>query len=588
MKRPVIAVVASTPESSEWASSFTVAAGSHVDVRVTENPLQVSPDAVMVLMDRVDSSAAEAFDPALLPATSVVAMTPFWLLSSRAVRNDPPASVSNRIFSMVPLWYADWFLMIRKTLASRAQGSVQAIRVNGGSGSGVGPVAPFDAVCEALAFVEGLAPGVPVDWREVNSGSDGIDARGVLKDTSIDVRIEIGPGASDLGAEITCESGRIQMVRVGASVRVMSLTNDVSVVIYDGPADIPSGAARRLAASAISGRRALIPLSAGLGWARSVEDLIRDVGGAFTAGSASFRPNTFSGRDVAGSEVKVFVEGRCNMSCPFCFSPDVTPPAVSIGQFGTHFRELRSQGVDSVILSGGEPTLNRDLVAIVAQARAAGITDVALETNAVLVDDRLASDLVAAGLGRVLVSLHAIDPDTAARVTGVPGLVGRTMAGIRSFLRSGADVHINFVITALNLHELPAVASWVAGESPRPGLMIISSMAAAGDAMVRPELLARVSDSAPYIREAVNILRGAGVGVVVPGQCGLPPCVLPDMPEIFFSNEKSSRDEGWSACAMPGRIHAPACAGCLARRGCYGIWKAYADRFQTDEFQPLK
>lgn len=489
---------------------------------------------------------------------------------------------------MVPLWYADWFLMIRKTLASRAQGSVQAIRVNGGSGSGVGPVAPFDAVCEALAFVEGLAPGVPVDWREVNSGSDGIDARGVLKDTSIDVRIEIGPGASDLGAEITCESGRIQMVRVGASVRVMSLTNDVSVVIYDGPADIPSGAARRLAASAISGRRALIPLSAGLGWARSVEDLIRDVGGAFTAGSASFRPNTFSGRDVAGSEVKVFVEGRCNMSCPFCFSPDVTPPAVSIGQFGTHFRELRSQGVDSVILSGGEPTLNRDLVAIVAQARAAGITDVALETNAVLVDDRLASDLVAAGLGRVLVSLHAIDPDTAARVTGVPGLVGRTMAGIRSFLRSGADVHINFVITALNLHELPAVASWVAGESPRPGLMIISSMAAAGDAMVRPELLARVSDSAPYIREAVNILRGAGVGVVVPGQCGLPPCVLPDMPEIFFSNEKSSRDEGWSACAMPGRIHAPACAGCLARRGCYGIWKAYADRFQTDEFQPLK
>ncbi len=536
----------------------------------------------MVLMDRVDSSAAESFDPAFLPAASVVAMTPFWLLNSRAVRNDLPASVSDRIFSMVPLWYADWFLMIRKILASRAQGSVQAIRVIGGSGSGVGPVAPFDAVCQALSFVEGLAPGVPVDWREVNSGLDGLEARGVLKDTSIAIRIKTGTGASDLDAEIVCESGRFLIVRV------MSLTNDVSVVIYDGPADIPSGAARRLAASAISGRRALIPLSAGLGWARSVEDLIRDVGGAFTAGSASFRPNTFSGRDVAGSEVKVFVEGRCNMSCPFCFSPDVTPPAVSIGQFGTHFRELRSQGVDSVILSGGEPTLNRDLVAIVAQARAAGITDVALETNAVLVDDRLASDLVAAGLGRVLVSLHAIDPDTAARVTGVPGLVGRTMAGIRSFLRSGADVHINFVITALNLHELPAVASWVAGESPRPGLMIISSMAAAGDAMVRPELLARVSDSAPYIREAVNILRGAGVGVVVPGQCGLPPCVLPDMPEIFFSNEKSSRDEGWSACAMPGRIHAPACAGCLARRGCYGIWKAYADRFQTDEFQPLK
>ncbi|HPB51781.1 MAG TPA: hypothetical protein PLZ31_11235, partial [Myxococcota bacterium] len=152
----------------------------------------------MVLMDRVDSSAAESFDPALLPPTSVVAMTPFWLLTSRAVRNDPPASVSDRIFSMVPLWYADWFLMIRKILASRAQGSVQAIRVIGGSGSGVGPVAPFDAVCQALAFVEGLAPGVPVDWREVNSGLDGIDARGVLKDTSIDVRIEIGPGASDL------------------------------------------------------------------------------------------------------------------------------------------------------------------------------------------------------------------------------------------------------------------------------------------------------------------------------------------------------------------------------------------------------
>ena len=542
----------------------------------------------MVLMDRVDSSAAESFDPALLPSTSFVAMTPFWLLNSRAVRNGPPAEVSDRFFSMIPLWYADWFVMIRKTLASRAQGSVHAIRVTGGSGSGVRPGALLDAVFEVMAFVEGLAPGVPVDWRGVDSGPDGIDARGVLKDTSIAVRIKTGTGASDLDAEIVCESGRFQIVRVDSSVRVISSTNDGSSVIYDGSADMPAGAARRLAASAISGRRALMPLSAGIAWARSVEGLIRDVGGAFPAGSASFRPNTFSGRDVAGSEVKVFVEGRCNMSCPFCFSPDVTPPAVSVGQFGSHFCELRSQGVDSVILSGGEPTLNRDLVAIVAQARAAGITDVALETNAVLVNDRLASDLVAAGLGRVLVSLHAIDPDTAARVTGVPGLVGRTMAGIRSFLRSGADVHVNFVITALNLHELPAVARWVAGESPRPGLMIISSMAAAGDAMIRPELMARVSDSAPYIREAVGILRGAGVGVVVPGQCGLPPCVLPDLPEIFFSNQMSIRDEGWSACAMPGRIHAPACAGCMARRGCYGIWKAYADRFQTDEFQPLK
>lgn len=71
----------------------------------------------------------------------------------------------------------------------------------------------------------------------------------------------------------------------------------------------------------------------------------------------------------------------------------------------------------SVRFTGGEPLLRKELPEMIALAKAAGVEDVAITTNATLLKRRL-PELLAAGLGRVNVSLDAVDEAVFKRATG--------------------------------------------------------------------------------------------------------------------------------------------------------------------------
>ena len=73
-------------------------------------------------------------------------------------------------------------------------------------------------------------------------------------------------------------------------------------------------------------------------------------------------------------------------------------------------------GVDKIRLTGGEPTVHPDLLTIVRDIRAAGITRISMTTNGLRLTE-LAAPLKAAGLERVNVSVDTLDPDRFHRVT---------------------------------------------------------------------------------------------------------------------------------------------------------------------------
>ena len=114
--------------------------------------------------------------------------------------------------------------------------------------------------------------------------------------------------------------------------------------------------------------------------------------------------------------LRLSVTDRCNLRCEYCMPEDdyVWLPREDV----LHFEEtctlvdvFLSLGVDKVRLTGGEPLLRRDLPALVAMLAAkAGIKDLALTTNGVLLEDQIDA-LRAAGLGRVTVSLDTLRRD---------------------------------------------------------------------------------------------------------------------------------------------------------------------------------
>jgi cyclic pyranopterin phosphate synthase len=155
-------------------------------------------------------------------------------------------------------------------------------------------------------------------------------------------------------------------------------------------------------------------------------------------------------------------------------------------------------GVRRLRITGGEPTVRRDLVDLVRRLSAVpGIDELSLSTNGHLLAP-LAAPLRAAGVARLNVSLDTLDPDKFARITRL-GDVARVRAGIEAARAAGFTViKINTVaVKGFNDDEVGTLCdfAWSRGLIPR----FIEQMPMAGGEMFVPgELL-----SAHEIRDLV-------------------------------------------------------------------------------------
>jgi cyclic pyranopterin phosphate synthase len=159
-------------------------------------------------------------------------------------------------------------------------------------------------------------------------------------------------------------------------------------------------------------------------------------------------------------DLRISVTDRCNFRCPYCMPSEVFGRDY---QFLPHDEILRYEeiarlaavfvglGVRKLRITGGEPTVRRDLpdlVAMLAALRApdgAGL-DLAMTTNGSALR-RLAKPLADAGLRRVTVSLDSLDDATFRRMNGIDFPVARVLDGIDAALEAGlGPVKVNVVL----------------------------------------------------------------------------------------------------------------------------------------------
>jgi MoaA/NifB/PqqE/SkfB family radical SAM enzyme len=86
--------------------------------------------------------------------------------------------------------------------------------------------------------------------------------------------------------------------------------------------------------------------------------------------------------------VGCLITGRCNLECGFCYGNKESLPQteISAGDWASIFRHLRTWGVMRVDLSGGEPTIRKDLPGIARTAIEVGL-NVVISTNGLLLGD---------------------------------------------------------------------------------------------------------------------------------------------------------------------------------------------------------
>jgi len=155
-------------------------------------------------------------------------------------------------------------------------------------------------------------------------------------------------------------------------------------------------------------------------------------------------------------DLRVSVTDRCNFRCTYCMPREVFGPGfaflerselLSFEEIERLVRLAAGLGVRKVRLTGGEPLLRRGLETLVARLAAIdGVDDLAMTTNASLLARR-AAPLRAAGLGRVTVSLDALDDATFRALSDVALPVARVLEGIAAARAAGFDeIKLNAVV----------------------------------------------------------------------------------------------------------------------------------------------
>lgn len=247
----------------------------------------------------------------------------------------------------------------------------------------------------------------------------------------------------------------------------------------------------------------------------------------------------------------------------------------------------RAAACSELVIMRGEATRRPDLPALLARARAMGYRFIQLQTSG-------------RGLGPLAelvdafeITLFAADERTHDALTGRPGSLRETLAGVRSAVAAGREVVLNVPVLRRNAPRLAATAALAARAGarriqfcfPRP-VETAGGLRAGG--------LARLSDVAPRVREALRAARAAGLAASTEG---VPFCHLdadqragPDAAESWarFRVDDLHRLEASLDPARPAsRPEAAPCRGCAVRKACPRTWSLYLALFGSSELSPL-
>ena len=168
------------------------------------------------------------------------------------------------------------------------------------------------------------------------------------------------------------------------------------------------------------------------------------------------RPNSGPLIDAFGrthTYMRVSLTDRCNFRCTYCMPEEglqwmAKERLLRFEEIVRIVTVMVGMGVHRVRLTGGEPTLRKDMVELVRMlTQIDGLTDLSMTTNGHLLEE-LAAPLAAAGLHRVNISLDTVNAEQFAQLTR-GGDLARVPRGIEKARESGlCPIKINAVMMA--------------------------------------------------------------------------------------------------------------------------------------------
>ena len=267
----------------------------------------------------------------------------------------------------------------------------------------------------------------------------------------------------------------------------------------------------------------------------------------------------------------------CNNCCIMC--TEIMPP---LNKWDLTTRQVfdridsMPEDVDKIGLTGGEPTIRKDIVDIIKYAKQKRPNAIVfLVTNGRMFAYRnFAEKIINAGVDEIATEIHGPTAEEHDKITRTKGSFDETVKGIKNILDLGfKNLEIRIVIHKWNYKSLPEIAKLIAKEFPAIKRVVPFPMDIIGNAnMNRDKLLVKMTDIIPYLERMIDILVKNKIDVSI---YHTPLCIL-DKKYWKYNAGKTVEDR---------RLEKKFCENCSVKKECAGIWKTYAFRVGTDEFK---
>ncbi|MBO8458894.1 MAG: radical SAM protein [Bacteroidetes bacterium] len=300
----------------------------------------------------------------------------------------------------------------------------------------------------------------------------------------------------------------------------------------------------------------------------------------------------------------------CNEKCVFCpcykeakrYAP--IPEVLLKSCIEEAFQKNR---IEMVLISGGEPTLYKELPEIMKYIREMGLKIGILSNSLRFADEFFINSFInsVGGDFELTTAFHSHIAKEHDAITGIKGSFEKSLKGINNLIKANVHVTLKHVINALSYKKLPEFAQWVYLTFPDSVPWVICNMDLCGEALNNKSLTAvSFDESKPYLEKTLDIVtenhakeRHRNVSVFNTPLC----CIDPYYWKFL---QKYESEESMSALLLPSadKNIAPAikynlkgdgganfipCLECKVKSFCPGTWRQTAGHFGNKIFNPI-
>lgn len=309
------------------------------------------------------------------------------------------------------------------------------------------------------------------------------------------------------------------------------------------------------------------------------------------------------------SEAHTVVGYSCNNNCIHCFNSGIIEQLrrekVPLDQITSELKRLildiKNRSFESIVFTGGEPTIRRDFFEILKFARKSGLKT-GLQTNGRMFCSREFAEktLRIAPECKFTLSFHHTNPRVQDRITQVQGSWSQTVDGIKNLVSFGAGKRI-FLKIVISKHNYKNLAKMVVlGKELGVGGIIITFPQAGGRSLEYwRKIMLKYTKIEKALLEPLALSKKIGLSCSVNA---VPLCFLGrykncalelSYVKMWMEGEGIERnligrnENILREMELSNRRKPVSCKKCRYFKVCEGAWEEYFKLYGTEEFKPI-